>query len=78
MSTCKISVILAYGMAIYCLACVYYVIATYSIGTPFKDSLTPKQREIKNASAQVRRNVFYTGVVISIIILMLTRPFENC
>ena len=50
MSNCKISVVLAYSMAVYCLACIYYIIATRSVGTPFNDSLTPKQREIKEAS----------------------------
>jgi len=78
MSTCKISVILAYSMAVYCLACIYYIIATRSVGTPFNDSLTPKQREIKDASAQVRRNAFYTGVVVAVAILLLARPFEKC
>ncbi len=78
MSNCKISVILAYSMAVYCLACIYYMIATRSVGTPFNDSLTPKQREIKDASAQVRRNAFYTGVVIATVILLVARPFEKC
>jgi hypothetical protein len=78
MSTCKISVVLAYSMAVYCLACIYYIIATRSVGTPFNDSLTPKQREIKEASAKVRRNAFYTGAGIAVVILLLTRPFEKC
>tara|TARA_Y100001958_G_scaffold159898_1_gene164109 strand:- start:4491 stop:4655 length:165 start_codon:yes stop_codon:yes gene_type:complete len=54
------------------------MIATRSVGTPFNDSLTPKQREIKDASAQVRRNAFYTGVVIATVILLVARPFEKC
>ena len=78
MSTCKISVVLAYSMAVYCLACIYYIIATRSVGTPFNDSLTPKQREIKEASAKVRRNAFYTGAGIAVVILLLARPFEKC
>jgi len=78
MSNCKISVVLAYSMAVYCLACIYYIIATRSVGTPFNDSLTPKQREIKEASAKVRRNAFYTGAGIAVVILLLARPFEKC
>jgi hypothetical protein len=78
MSNCKISVVLAYSMAVYCLACIYYIIATRSVGTPFNDSLTPKQREIKEASAKVRRNAFYTGAGISVVILLFARPFEKC
>jgi len=69
---------LAYSMAVYCLACIYYIIATRSVGTPFNDSLTPKQREIKEASAKVRRNAFYTGAGIAVVILLLARPFEKC
>jgi hypothetical protein len=78
MSNCKISVVLAYSMAVYCLACIYYIIATRSVGTPFNDSLTPKQREIKEASAKVRRNAFYTGAGIAVVILLFSRPFEKC
>ena len=78
MSTCRISVVLAYAMAIYCLACIYYVIATRSVGTPFNDSLTPKQREIKDASSKVRRNIFSTGVSISCVALLIIRPFNEC
>ena len=78
MSVCKMSIFLAYAMAVYCLSCIYYIIATRSVGTPFNDSLTPKQREIKDASSKVRRNAFYTGIAISTGILLLARPFEKC
>ena len=44
---CKVSVFLAYGMAIYCLSSMYYVFQTRNVGTPFKDSLTKKQKIIK-------------------------------
>ena len=78
MSMCKMSVVLAYLMAVYCIASIYYVIATHSVETPFKDSLTPRQREIKDASAKVRRNIFYTGTGIAITMMLLLRPFEKC
>ena len=50
MNTCKISVYLAYAMAIYCIASIFYLIATRSVGTPFKDSLSEKQLKIKHES----------------------------
>jgi len=78
MSTCKISVVLAYSMVVYCLASVYYFVATRSVGTPFNDSLTPKQREIKDSSSKVRRNIFYTGAGISVALILIIRPFEKC
>ena len=43
MNTCKMSIYLAYGMAIYCLACIWYLVFTRGIGTPFNDSLSEKQ-----------------------------------
>ena len=45
---CKISVYLAYSMAIYCLACIYYLVMTRNVGTPFKDSLNAKQLQKRN------------------------------
>ena len=61
------SIYLAYGMAIYCLASIYYLVRTRSVGTPFKDSLTPKQIKIKKASANVRRNI-----------LQIDKNLKNC
>ena len=75
---CFVSWYLAYGMAIYCLASLYYYFRTRYIGTPFKDSLTKKQIEIKNNSASVRKNIFFQGVGISLLFLLVTRPFSSC
>ena len=36
---CKISIYLAYGMAIYLFASIFYLLFTMNIGTPFNDSL---------------------------------------
>jgi len=72
------SIYLAYGMAIYCIASIYYLVRTRSVGTPFKDSLTPKQIKIKKESANVRRNVFYQGIAGSAIILFFFQPFKKC
>lgn len=78
MKTCQISVYLAYGMAVYCIASVFYLISTRSIGTPFRDSLSEKQIKIKNESANIRRGIFYTGIAIGVILLLVTRPFSKC
>tara|TARA_B100000795_G_scaffold267399_1_gene252138 strand:+ start:825 stop:1061 length:237 start_codon:yes stop_codon:yes gene_type:complete len=78
MSYCKISILLAYAMAIYTLASIYYYIRTRSVGTPFKDSLTEKQIEIKKESVKVRSNIFYQGIGLSLISLAMFRPFEKC
>jgi len=78
MDACRISMYLAYAMAVYCLASIYYVLRTRSVGTPFNDSLTPKQIKIKDASSNVRRNIFYQGIAGSAVILFFYQPFAKC
>ena len=78
MYVCKISIYLAYAMAIYTLASLYYYIRSRSVGTPFNDSLTPKQREIKKESAAVRRSLFYQGIAIALGAMVLFKPFKAC
>ena len=78
MNVCRISVFLAYGMALYCMASLYYFIRTRSVGTPFKDSLSPKQLEIKKKSVAVRKNIFYQGIIGSIVLLYFFKPFSTC
>ena len=75
---CKMSIYLAYAMAVYILGSVYYLVVTMYVGTPFKDSLTKKQLLIKKKSANVRRNIFYQGIIISTIILTVLKPFSKC
>ena len=75
---CKMSKYLAYGMLIYTIASIYYMVITMNIGTPFKDSLTEEQIEIKKQSANVRRNVFYQGVGLSAVLIYLVHPFSDC
>lgn len=78
MYVCKISIYLAYAMAIYTLASLYYYVRSRSVGTPFNDSLTPKQREIKKESAAVRRSLFYQGIAIALGAMVLFKPFKAC
>lgn len=75
---CKISVYLAYAMAIYCIGSAFYMLATRSIGTPFRDSLSEEQIEIKNKSASKRRNIFYMGLGAGLIMMLIFRPFSKC
>tara|TARA_Y100000389_G_C17389176_1_gene478852 strand:+ start:917 stop:1153 length:237 start_codon:yes stop_codon:yes gene_type:complete len=78
MSYCKISIYLAYAMAIYTIASIYYVIRTRSVGTPFKDSLSQKQLEIKKESAKVRRSIFYQGIGAGFVAMIFFKPFSKC
>lgn len=75
---CKISVYLAYGMAVYCLACIYYIVMTRNIGTPFRDSLNENQLKIKMESASIRRSIFYQGVAVGLVSMIVLRPFKSC
>lgn len=75
---CVISVYLAYGMAVYCLASIYYFVMTRSIGTPFKNSLTEKQIKIKRESVKKRKTIFLQGLGAGIVLMILTQPFNKC
>lgn len=78
MIVCKISIYLAYAMAVYFISSIYYIIRTRYVGTPFSDSLTPRQRKIKKESASTRRNIFYQGVALSAFVMFLLKPFKPC
>ena len=75
---CKLPIWFAYLMLIYVSACVYYIIFTRNIGTPFDKSLFEYQKKIKNESADQRRNIFYTGIVVSTVLFLVWRPFKPC
>lgn len=78
MYICKISIFLAYAMAIYTIASVYYLVMTRNIGTPFKDSLTDEQLEIKYQSSDIRKSIFIQGCGLAIVICCIGRPFRKC
>lgn len=65
-------------MAAYIIASLYYLGRTHFVGTPFKDSLSAAQKKIKQASAEVRRNIFLEGLACSVIFLGLLQPFNKC
>ena len=78
MENCKIPVYLAYAMATYTLASLLYLMLTRNIGTPLRDSYTNEQLQIKHESAYIRSKIFYTSLGISMVILLLIKPFHKC
>ena len=78
MKTCEVSKVLAYSMAIYTVASVYYMIRSRSVGTPFRDSLTEEQLQIKEESKKIRKQIFLEGSVIGLVGLYLMKPFKSC
>jgi len=75
---CRVPVILAYAMTIYTLASLYYIVTTRNVGTPFYDTLSEEQIKVKNESSQVRKRIFYTGLVVSTIVMLVVKPFSKC
>ena len=75
---CQLSVILSLAMTIYTISSIYYVIVTQWMGTPFKDSLTEKQKEIKQQSVNQRKTIFVQGVILSLVFILLGKPFFTC
>jgi len=77
---CSISIYLAYAMAIYVFASIFYLLFTNikNIGTPFNDSLNPEQMKIKNRTTIVRGRIFYLGIFGGLILSFIFRPFKKC
>jgi len=75
---CKLPVPLAYAMLTYIIGSIYYLFSTMNIGTPFKDSLNEEQKKIKLLSSKIRRQKFYQGLGIGIIMIIFINPFEKC
>ena len=75
---CKIPTLLAMLAAVYILASMYYMFMTRNIGTPFRDSLDEKQLEIKDAAVKKRGGIFYTGVMIAVLVVLVVDPFTKC
>ena len=75
---CTISKYLAYAMLAYTFASIYYMVMTRNIGTPFRDSLTPEQLQIKADAASLRGSIFYQGIGFATVAIYLYQPFESC
>lgn len=80
MKVCEISVFLAYISFIYILASIIYLVVSQSFGTPFKDALQkyPELMKIKKQSAEKRKNLFFSGIFASTIIMYVFKPFGSC
>lgn len=68
--------LLAYFALVYLLSSIYYMWATRDMGTPFNDSLTPHQQEIKKQASEDRGMIFTQGVIGSILLMILFRPIS--
>ena len=77
---CKVSSLFAYLSLIYISGSIYYMIITRSFGTPFNNALQhyPELVQIKKDAVNKRKKVFYTGIIISTIVLLIIRPFGKC
>ena len=76
--TCVVPIAMAYLAIAYIAGSIIYIIATRCIGTPFNNSLTQKQVELKKRSARVRGMIFGAGFLVSLVILLLWAPFTQC
>ena len=79
LKTCENYSIYAYILMTYVLASVFYLLVTRFYGTPFKDAVKKHSdlMKIKMKSAEKRRNAFMIGILISIIVLTVCRPYGN-
>ena len=77
-TACKLPIWFAYLMLIYVAACLYYIIFTRNLETPFNDSLSENQIQKKKESADKRRKIFYTGIVLSTVLFWVWRLFKPC
>ena len=70
---------LAYAALAYAMACAGYllIVRCSGIGTPFRDSLTPRQEAIKDESARTRAYTFGVAVAVAVLILLLMRPIRH-
>lgn len=59
---------------VYLVASAVYVAVTQFVGTPFGDSLTAEQRELKRRSAQTRGKIFLFGVCVGVGVIALLLP----
>ena len=75
MKTCQVYIPFAVLALIYIIGSGYYVIRTRSIGTPFNDALKkyPELVVIKQQSAKQRYRIFYEGLIVAVIILLLLK-----
>jgi len=77
-SMCRITIVFAYLMVVLVLASIYYYVKTRTINRPFRGSLTQHQLFIQDESSQIRKDIFYQGIIGAIIVMTIFRPFNKC
>lgn len=79
-SICNISTILSYISLSYIISSIYYLVITQKYGTPFKDAINkiPRLKQLKKDSSSKRKNIFYQGIILSIVIIYIIHPFKKC
>ena len=77
---CNITTVFAYLAVIYILSSIIYLIITMKESTPLKDAINadPKLKEIKLKSKKKRSKIFWVSVLISILIMLIWKPFNKC
>ena len=70
---------LAYVALAYLFTCIGYLAVVHcgGVGSPFNDSLTPEQREIKKRSAHTRSRIFWGALLVSVLVLAVLRPLRR-
>lgn len=71
------TIVLARSAIIYIVTSVVYLFITYNVGTPLKNSLTPKQIQIKKKSTRTRFILFLLSFIISMFITTLFVRFNE-
>ena len=69
--------ILANITVIYFLTCLYYLIMTRNIGTPFKDSLSEHQIILKEKAKIERKSIFVDGLIISFLLIFIIYRYQG-
>ena len=79
LKTCSNYSLYAYILMTYVLGSLIYLVITHKYGTPFKNAVKkhPELMEIKLKSVKSRRNAFYIGIGMSILVLTIFRPYGN-
>ena len=77
MKECRIPVFIAYIIVVYSISSFYYLASTYSLGTPFRDSLTTEQLAIKSRETKRRDLFFYKGFSRVFSFVIFLQPFYS-
>lgn len=70
--------VVAYVALAYAMSCIGYLIVVKcaNVGSPFNDSLTSEQKTVKAKSAGTRSQIFWSCLLLSIVVLVAVRPLR--